>query len=195
MKFDEASEFILTKLRRELRADLYYHGLHHTLDVCNSVAELAAAEAVNGDSLILLKTAAVYHDSGFLYRYVDNEPVAVLFVEQFLPRFGYTPEQIDIISNIILSTRVPQNPSTHIEQIMCDADLDYLGRNDFFEISETLKKEWLVYGVIKSDDEYNEKQVSFFGQHNYFTDTARRLREPEKQKHLVELKKRLEECK
>jgi uncharacterized protein len=191
MNFEEAKDFILSRLRQELPNNLYYHGLHHTLDVCRSVDEIAAAEKINGEALILLRTAAVYHDSGFLKQYVNNEPFAVAIAEQHLPAFGYSPAQITIISGIILSTQIPQRPSSHIEEIMCDADLDYLGREDFFTISDTLKKEWLAYGVISSEEEYNLKQVSFFDQHHYFTKTCRELREPQKQKHLLELKKRL----
>jgi uncharacterized protein len=191
MNFEEAKDYILARLRQELPRNLYYHGLHHTLDVCKSVEEIAAAERVNGDSLILLKTAAVFHDSGFLQQYINNEPVAVSLAEQLLPKFGYEQDQIKVVGKIILSTQIPQKPTNHIEQIMCDADLDYLGRDDFFQISETLKQEWLAYGVIKSEDEYNHKQVRFFRQHNYFTETSRQKREPKKQKHLQELKKRL----
>jgi uncharacterized protein len=191
MKFEEAKNYILMRLRQELPRDLYYHGLHHTLDVCKSVEELASAESINGESLILLKTAAVFHDSGFLERYVNNEPIAVNFAEKYLPHYGYSREQIKTIGKIILSTRIPQKPDNHIEQIMCDADLDYLGRDDFFQISETLKKEWLAYGIIQTEEEYNQKQVSFFRQHNYFTETSRKIREPKKQKHLQELNKRI----
>lgn len=191
MRFDEAKEFILTRLGQELPPNLYYHGLHHTLDVCNSVEELALAERVNGESLLMLKTAALFHDCGFLKQYINNEPVAVRFAEEFLPRFGYSIDQIKIIGRIILSTRIPQKPSNLIEEIMCDADLDYLGRDDFFQISETLKKEWLAYGIIATEEEYNQKQVSFFRQHHYFTETSRKTREPKKQKHLIELHKRL----
>jgi uncharacterized protein len=191
MRFEEAKQFILDRLSQELPPNLFYHGLHHTIDVCKSVEELALAERVNGDSLLLLKTAALFHDSGFLQQYLNNEPVAVSFAEQVLPRFGYTSEQIETVGKIILSTQIPQKPSNHIEQIMCDADLDYLGRDDFFQISETLKKEWLAYGIITDEEEYNHKQVSFFQQHNYFTETSRKIREPKKQKHLLELNKRL----
>ena len=191
MRFDEAKAFILTRLRRELPPDLYYHGLHHTLDVCESVEELAHAERVNGESLWMLKTAAAFHDSGFLQQYINNEPIAVSFAEQYLPRFGYSKQQIEVISRIILSTRIPQQPENRMEEIMCDADLDYLGRDDFFQISETLKKEWLAYGIVQTEEEYNRKQVSFFKQHNYFTETAKKFREPKKQEHLIELNKRL----
>jgi uncharacterized protein len=191
MKFDEARHFILNRLSLELPKDLFYHGLHHTVDVCKSVDELAASENINGKSLVLLKTAAVFHDSGFLKQYVNNEHLAAAFAEQYLPQFDYSKEEIEIVCKIILSTKIPQIPSNHIEEIMCDADLDYLGREDFFHISESLKKEWLAYGIISSEEEFNHKQVEFFSQHNYFTKTAKETREIKKQKHLMELKKRL----
>jgi uncharacterized protein len=191
MNFLEAKDFILERLKKDLPENLYYHGLHHTLDVCKAVEELAASERVNGESLILLRTAAVFHDSGFLERYLNNEPLAVSIINKYLPEFNYSKEQITTIGDIILSTRIPQKPNNHIEEIMCDADLDYLGRDDFFPISETLKKEWLAYGLIQKEEEYNEKQVRFFMQHQYFTRTAKEKREPKKQEHLKQLKKRL----
>lgn len=188
MKFEAAKEYILNRLKKELPKDLYYHGIHHTMDVCGAVDQLAMAEQINGEELLLLKTAAVFHDSGFLRQYLNNEPIAVLIAAEKLPSFGYSPEQIKKVGDIILSTCVPQQPSNHIQQIMCDADLDYLGRDDFFEISETLKQEWFAYGLIQSDEEYNEKQLRFFQDHHYFTSTARRIREPKKQQHLLELR-------
>lgn len=191
MKFLEARAFILERLQKDLPHDLYYHGLHHTLDVCNAVEEIAASEDVNGEPLTLLRTAAVFHDCGFLKQYLNNEPVAVDLASKYLPEFGYSPEQIASIGNIILSTRIPQQPANHIEQIMCDADLDYLGRDDFFRISRTLMQEWLAYGIVASEEEYNEKQVRFFTQHAYFTRTAIKSREKKKQEHLIQLKHRL----
>ena len=35
------------------------------------------------------------------------------------------------------ATKIPQTPLTKLEEIICDADLDYLGREDFFEISRS----------------------------------------------------------
>ncbi len=191
MNFIEAKNFILDRLGKELPKNLYYHGLHHTLDVCDAADLLARAEHVNGESLILLRTAALFHDCGFIKQYVNNEPIAVTFAIEHLPSFGYTPDQIKSISDIILSTRIPQRPQSHIEEIMCDADLDYLGRDDFFAISETLRDEWLAYGIVTSEEEFNRKQIQFFSQHQYFTRTSRELREAKKQEHLAELKKRI----
>ncbi len=191
MDFIGAKKHIVERLKSELAPDLYYHGLHHTLDVCRALEELAKKEKVTGDELVLLRTAAFYHDAGFLEQYRDNEPVAVRFAEDTLPRFGYKPEQIAIIGGIIMATRIPQSPRTHLECVMCDADLDYLGRNDFHRIAHTLQQELIKYGVIDSERQWNEIQSRFLKQHTYFTRTAQASRESLKQKHLSEIQQLL----
>jgi uncharacterized protein len=189
MNFPEAKSYILNRLEKELPENLYYHGLHHTLDVCNAVEELADYEKITGNDLIMLRTAAFFHDSGFIEQYLDNEPIAVEIAKKSLPAFGYTRHDIETIGKIILSTRIPQRPQNRIEQIMCDADLDYLGRDDFFEISNSLMKEWMAYGLVVSVEEFNSKQIKFFMNHSYFTSVAKDRRERKKQLHLEELKK------
>lgn len=191
MDFAGAKNYIIERLSIELASDLYYHGLHHTLDVCNSVEKLARKENVKGTNLLLLQTAAYFHDAGFLEQYRDNEPIAVRIAQETLPQFGYTCEQIDIVGNIILATRIPQCPQTHLEQVMCDADLDYLGREDFHSIADRLKLELMEHGIVQSEREWNEIQSRFLQKHTYFTQTAKATREPLKQKHLIEIKQML----
>jgi predicted metal-dependent HD superfamily phosphohydrolase len=191
MNFKEVQTFVLDLLDKDLPLNLFYHGVHHTLDVCNAVDELSRDEKITGDDLVLLRTAAVMHDVGFIEQYLHNEPVAVKFAHRILPSYGYSDGQINVVSDIIMCTQIPQNPRSHIEKIMCDADLDYLGRHDFFSISENLKKEWFAYHLIKTEDEYNRKQISFFEQHRYFTKTAQVKRDSQKQLHLSKLKSSL----
>lgn len=191
MHFQKARTYVLSRLQKELPANLYYHGLHHTLDVCQAIEELARCENVSGDDLILLRTAGLYHDIGFVEQYRNNEPLASRIARESLPEFGYSPAQIDIICFIILATQIPQRPVTHLEMIMCDADLDYLGRKDFYEISDTLFKEWEEFGIVGSLEEWNCRQLDFFQQHQYFTKTAKAKREALKLKHFKELKRML----
>lgn len=187
MDFKKAKKYVLDRLSTELSSDLYYHHVEHTLDVCNVIEVLAKAEGVSEEDLMLLKTAGLYHDLGFVERYEDNEPIAATIAGDVLPTFGYTKAQVETIKGLILATRVPQKPKTHLEKIICDADLDYLGRNDFHEISKSLMKEWFAYGLVNSHEEFNKRQISFFKKHSYFTETAKRKRETLKSKHLSEI--------
>lgn len=188
MNFGKVRTFVLDLLGKELPVNLYYHGVHHTMDVCNAVEELGMEERISGSDLELLRTAAVLHDIGFIEQYENNESVAVRFAHDILPRFGYSQYQINAVADIIMCTRIPQNPGSHVEQVMCDADLDYLGRDDFFTISENLKKEWLAYGIVSTEEQYNVKQIRFFEEHTYFTKSAKGKRDALKQIHLSRLK-------
>lgn len=192
MNFRGVQKFVIDLLDKELPLNLFYHGVHHTFDVCNAVEELSREENIFGTDLELLRTAAVMHDIGFIEQYLHNEPVAAKFAHSILPSFEYSFEQIHIIADIIMCTQIPQTPKNHVEQIMCDADLDYLGRNDFFTISETLKREWFANRIISSEEEYNRKQISFFEQHKYYTKSAQRKRDALKQLHLLKLKSSLD---
>lgn len=189
MYYQEARAYALKRLEGELPKNLYYHGVHHTLDVCRVVEELAINENIEGENLMLLSTAAAYHDIGFVEQYQDHEIISCRIVEEFLPQFGYTPQQVEIVKNIILATYIPQDPHTLLEEVVCDADLDYLGRRDFFKVADTLQKEWMAFGIISSEEEWNYKQVQFLEQHHYFTKTAREKRDFQKKKNLLKFKK------
>ncbi len=191
MQYHKARAYALGRLQQELPVKLYYHGLHHTLDVCQAVNEIACQEKVAGEELLLVLTAALYHDIGFVEQYLNNEPIAARIARESLPLFNYSPEQIEIVCNIILATSIPQRPTSHLEKILCDADLDYLGRQDFFDISETLRQEWQEFGLVSSLEEWNGKQLRFFQQHQYFTQSAKEKREPLKLKHLAEIQQQV----
>jgi hypothetical protein len=80
-----------------------------------------------------------------------------------------------------------------LEEIICDADLDYLGRDDFHEIADTLRRELREAGKISSDRAWDEMQVKFLTMHKYFTKSAIQLRQAKKEKHVEEIKQRLDE--
>jgi uncharacterized protein len=183
-----ARSYILAKLRHELPETRTYHSLEHTLDVYASVIGIAEREGVSGEPLMLLKLAALYHDSGFTEQDNDHESASCSIVRRALPGFGFSPGQVEAICTMIMSTSIPQSPVDQLARILCDADLDYLGRNDFVRIGNHLFEEMRIYGVLSTEREWNELQVRFLESHRYFTDTNRSLREPVKQEHLERLR-------
>lgn len=188
INYRNAEKYIIKRLGDELPEGLYYHGIHHTKDVCESVERLAIWEGVRGEELYLLKTAALFHDAGFIESYESNEPIGAQMAKEMLPSFGYTEEQIELVITLIEATKVPHNPQSHLEELMCDADLDYLGRNDFYPKAETLKQELMKFGKLKSAEDWDHLQVKFLTMHKYFTKSAKSRRDPEKQKRIIELK-------
>ena len=188
LNFSLIQEEILEQMQRDLPKNLYYHNLKHTTDAIYRVTDIGTKENVSEEDLLLLRCAALFHDSGFMASYDNNEEIGARLAHQTLARYKFSREQIDIVKGIINATKVPQNPHNLLEEIMCDADLDYLGRPDFIPISQNLFRELYERGKIDSIEQWNKMQYKFITQHHYFTETAKRSGEPGKQQVLKELK-------
>lgn len=192
MEFTQIQEVVLSKLKKGLAPSLYYHNYQHTLDVCESVDRLAQMENVQHKELIILRTAALFHDTGFLWRYENNEELACNYAREILPQYQYTPMGIEQICDMIMSTQIPQKPKNLLERILCDADLDYIGRNDFFITALRLHREWSENSTRKiTFKDWYMRQQSFIIQHEYFTDSAKKLRNDKKQHNLSQVKELL----
>lgn len=187
-QFDAAIRHALTRLEAELPPVLLYHDYHHTAeDVMLAAERLAAISGVDGEELQLLRVAAAYHDLGYIHAYWQHELASLRITAQALPGFGLGPAQIDTILGMIVATRLPQSPRTLLEQIMADADLDSLGREDYFELSERLRQELELKGQGRPLPQWREAQIAFLEQHHYFTDAAKHLRDATLQNNLQEL--------
>jgi HD superfamily phosphodiesterase len=145
---------------------------------------------------ILIETAAFYHDAGMMVSYNDHETQSVLIAGKMLPSFGYSLQDIDEIAGLILVTKLPQMPATLPEQILCDADLDSLGRDDFFLESFKLQLEWKLNRICKTTlEEWLKFENKFFINHEYFTQSGKALRQEQKMKNLLEITSILERLK
>lgn len=192
INYYKAERFILSKLKKELSPKLHYHSYDHSKDVTRQAERIAIGEGITDEDLFLLKSAASYHDAGFVEQYDKNEPIGARLAEEILPNFGYTKAHIERIKELIYVTQIPHQPKNKLEEIICDADLDYLGRDDFHEIADRLRRELREHGKIDSDRKWDEIQVSFFNQHRYFTRTSIETRRPKKLQNLQEIKERLQ---
>jgi ligand-binding sensor domain-containing protein/class 3 adenylate cyclase/predicted metal-dependent HD superfamily phosphohydrolase len=191
INYYKAERYIMKILEKKLSPKLHYHSISHTKDVCSAVERLALLEGVTDEGLFLLKSAATYHDAGFVESYEKNEPVGARMAGEILPKFGYTEEHIEQIRKLIYVTQIPHKPTNKLEEIICDADLDYLGTDNFHEIADRLRLELREHGKIDSDRKWDEIQVMFLTNHQYFTKTAKETRQSKKDKHLQEIKERL----
>lgn len=184
IQFTDIQEMILDRLEKELPDYLYYHNVKHTVDVVTEVELMGWAEGCSDEELLLLKTAGLFHDAGHTIEYDNHEYHGTQMAREMLPEFSYSSEQIDTICDIIMATKLPPQPSNLLEEIICDADLDYLGRSDFIPVSNTLYDELKAQNKIGSFNDWNKLQVKFISGHQYFTKTARSLREVNKQKQI-----------
>ena len=191
-QFVYLQELILDKMEKELPPGLYYHNVKHTMDVVTQVELIGLGENVSDEELLLLKTAALFHDTGHIHKYEQHEYYSTVIARSVLTNQGYTQKQIDRVCELIMATQLPPKPLNKLEQIICDADLDYLGRSDMVPVSNTLYMEMKERQIISTLNDWNNIQIKFISGHQYFTNTAKSLREVNKQMQIERIKKLVE---
>jgi uncharacterized protein len=189
MDFPGAKNYIVDRLQKELSPNLFFHSLDHSLDVLHSACRLNCMEDLNCTDTSLIETAAIYHDAGMITTYLDHEAASAKLARDVLPLFDYSSDELDIIESLIMVTTMPQSAKTRLEKVICDADLDALGREDFFITSFQLQLEWKLYGIMNSTlAEWIRYEIDFMEKHHYFTSSAIKLRESQKQKNIKAFK-------
>lgn len=182
-------------LKSLLPEGIQYHDLSHTFNVEKAAVRFAKLEGIDEESILLLQTAVLYHDAGFILQYNDNEGFAEQLARKTLPKYGYSEEQIVVIANIIASTAANNFPKTLLEKVMCDADHDYLGRADYYTVVAKLRAELENFGEIMSDETWINFQLDYLEKkHRFFTETAKNIRLHGKKARIEELKKQLSTC-
>lgn len=188
MNYEAAKKYIITRLEKELDPRLTYHSLSHTLDVLESAVRLADMEQLPETEKLLLMTACLYHDSGMLITYRGHEDASIMICREKLPEFEYSAEEISAVCRMINTTKLPQCANKPADKILCDADLDYLGRPDFFMISHKLKYEWDILNIHPTSlFEWYRIQKDFLSGHRYFTKSAKELRQEFKMQILSQI--------
>ncbi len=190
-------QYIRELFRDELPDGIKYHDSNHTLHPARGVVavanKLAISENISEHDRELLITAAYFHDSGYIREYDKNEPIAARMAGRILKLIGYKANEIEKIQKMILSTDFERNPKTHVEKILCDADLDNLGREDFFKLDGKLREGRRIRGIDVSDDsKWYRSTFEIIIKHQYYTESQKKLREKGKQKNIKRLISKLE---
>ena len=189
--FSDIQGKIFEMLKEKLPSYLHYHNYEHTLDVIEAAERIAKAENVSNEELALVKTAALFHDVGYIYSRENHEQKSCDVAREMLSGNGINKDDIEKVCDLILATRVPQIPNDKLSEIICDADLDYLGRDDYFSISNNVYKEFKNFGIVKDENDWKHVQVKFFESHRYFTKTSKDSRNKKKEENLKKIKESL----
>lgn len=188
----DAIAYALARLENELSPKLTYHNLWHTQeDVLPACLQIARHIGISEAELRLLQVAAAFHDIGFTEDSANHEIIGARIVVQILPEFGYSTRQIEAIMGMIIATRLPQSPRNLLEEILADADLDVLGRDDFLSRNACLRQEWTNFGHKIAMKAWYEGQLAFIRNHTYFTAVAQLLRNNQKKQNIALLEEKL----
>lgn len=187
MNIRKLKRFITEKLKAELSDKLMYHSVHHTLHVLYSCNQYIKRMNIGAVDAYLLRTAALMHDTGYIWAYDNHEDESIRFTKELLPRWNYSKNEIEKIVGMINATKKAQTPLNILEQILTDSDLDYLGTDSFYKEGKKLYLELQAYNQISNEEEWDRLQIIFLQNHQFHTPFAKKHRDPVKQKYLREI--------
>ncbi|MEZ4803105.1 MAG: HD domain-containing protein [Gelidibacter sp.] len=186
--YEKIYHHVIDTLTNQLPDYLTYHSVLHSLYVVEKVIYIGNKEHVSKSELRLLKIAALYHDIGFIKTNFEHEVNGCEMARKDLKTFNIPEKEIDIICGMIMATKIPQQPKNHLEAILADADLEYLGTKHFKKVSELLFEEMKHYNPKLTREDWNAIQVNFMEKHTYHTKFCRHYKEFRKEKNLKGLK-------
>ena len=184
---NEMQGFVLGLFEKKLNRFYHFHNAHHTLYVIDRATEIAQHEKCTLAEIELIKVAALWHDTGYLNIYLGHEEESCAFVKKYLPNYGYCNEEIILVCGMIMATKTPQSPNNLLEEIVADADLEYLGTSASESTAMLLYKELKHLNPLLSLQQWNEIQINFLKNHKYFTNFCKATAEPIKQAYLRKL--------
>lgn len=193
----DVEKYSSSLLRSELPHIFIYHNLSHTQRVVKYTKELIEGENVNETDAENLLIAAWFHDTGYIKGPESHEEQSVSIATEFLKKHDLAAEKIQVVSNIILATKMGYDPKNILEQIIRDADCAHFGNKGFLEISELLRHEWeQACNKTYSDSEWAQENISFLTRHHqFYTNYAINSWQKGKDKNLASLFKTLKKFK
>ena len=168
--FDKLKREVMSEMEKKLPQYLKYHSVEHTEGVLKDAILIANEEGASESELFKIKIASLLHDTGFMFTYQNHEEASCAYAKVILPKYHISPEDISHICEMIMATKIPQSPKDQCGSILADADLAYLGTDDFSAISSLLFAELKYFNPLLELHAWNEIQIKFLNQHQYFTD-------------------------
>ena len=189
---EEISTEVISLFNQSQGNILMYHNVEHTKTVVKRTSEIAANYHLSDTELFILSAAAWFHDTGQLIGGTNlHEDRSVILMKKFLQTKGIVKEIMDKIESCICATKLPQNPKSLLEEIVCDADTYNLGTKAFIKTDELLKKEFELRNM--SIDNWEEKTLELLLSHNYFTPYCQALLNKGREKNIDLVRYRVKE--
>ena len=170
----QAKAYVTQLLEDKLPPQLVYHSLKHTVTVvkeARTLGEDAGLEAPDQEALLL---AAWFNDVGYIDVNDGHEYRSMAMAEEWLRQQGYPELRIRVVTDTIKSTHRDEPSETELQQLLKDADMSGMGREDFFANAELLRAEWeTTMGKTYSNVEWAESQLDFLLGAKFHTHAAK----------------------
>jgi predicted metal-dependent HD superfamily phosphohydrolase len=191
---EDVKKYVLNYFDTHHDPELLYHDTDHTKGVVAAATRIANHYQLSDEDFFVVITAAWFHDIGYHTDKANHEEGGAKLAADFLKQIKVDPKVIDKVTGCILATKIPQNPTGLLQQIICDADLFHLGTDDFADKSKLLRKEFNIIKHLDIDKQlWRQKNIELLQSHTYFTDYAQLLLHDKQQKNLDKLKAKQQE--
>jgi predicted metal-dependent HD superfamily phosphohydrolase len=190
----KTEDYALSILKERTPINNRYHSVAHTQDVVHSSIEIGIGERLTPDEMEIVQIAAWFHDLGYIDKSEDHEEISAMYASNFLSEENYLPERIERVIGCILATKVPQKPNNRLEQVICDSDLNHIGRKIFFERNDIFRIEFENHlGRKLTEYEWITKTIDFITRHHFFTEYAIKNFSEQKKENLKILQEQLDQ--
>ncbi|MCW3091149.1 MAG: phosphohydrolase [Ferruginibacter sp.] len=187
---EQVKQYVLSYFAVNGKKRLFYHDLKHTETVVASVKQISAHYQLNEQDHFIAVAAAWFHDMAYCMAGEANmhELKSAALAGEFLKEKGVDDSIVTAIKNCVLATKMPQHPTTLVEQILCDADLFNLGTDDFSTRNKLMRKEYeATSNTHVSKEEWRKGTIKLLQSHHYHTDYCQDLLNKKKQENLEKL--------
>ncbi|MCK7591340.1 HD domain-containing protein [Subsaxibacter sp. CAU 1640] len=185
LNMKDIENYCLEILRKSRCRALPFHGIKHTVEVFENVLLIGGYENINDEEQEILNIAALFHDTGMSETYIGHEDVSANNAKTYLNEHSYPKEKIKRVLKCVKATKMPQNPKTLLECVMCDADLSHLASTNYLFKNELLRTEWANYmDLVFTDEEWYQLNLEFLINHTYHTNFGKTVLKEGKQRNI-----------
>ncbi len=191
--YKKVESYVRDLFEANKKPKLIFHSLEHTQQIVKRAEEIAAHYKLTDKEMLAVYIAAWFHDTGHLFTTAEHhEEKSVEVMKTFMEMYLPDPELIQLIEGCILATKRSVEPTTLLQQIVCDADTYHLGTRDFKKTNKQVRKE------VSADDknpmtkrDWDTKTLEFLDKHKYYTSYCIELLENGKQENIKRLRQKL----
>jgi predicted metal-dependent HD superfamily phosphohydrolase len=176
----------------QLSPTLTYHNYDHTKNVVNAVHSIGQEEKLDDESLEIVQLAAWFHDTGFRETYEGHEEKSSQIAKEFLTSLNVSTEKIEKVVNCILATQYGKIPNNKLEEILCDADMIHITKEDYELYADNLRTELSKEKNEQfTDIEWWQTNLEFVSRFKFHTTYGKEVLTPAKEKVRDRLQKKL----
>lgn len=184
----DVEEAVIRIFDEEASPNLYFHNSALVRNVTNQVELLSTSENLPTEDFIILKLAAMFLFTGYVYDYEKPVDESVNLLNTMLPKYGFSHEDVASVA-VLIRNSYNNNCNSISDKILHDARFDYLGRVDYLKLTDKLLRELTEYGRLPGSKNWIDQQAKLLKEHTFFTGTARMLRSVQPEEQITELEK------